>query len=186
MVDFDAFASDIVYGGLRSMLEIKVLVCYLLDRVKEPMSRKQLCDCVQETGLVNYFDINTAIDELLESGMIYEDMYQGDEALFLAEKGKNNAAVLETTLTNTTRDRSVKAALKLLARARTERETKSEITKTETGYQVAFEIEGFGEKLMGLSLYAADVLQAEQLKEAFLNDAAGLYTTVIDKLTSEK
>ena len=41
MVEFDAFAGDIALGGLRNMLEIKILVCYMLSRVKEPMSRKR-------------------------------------------------------------------------------------------------------------------------------------------------
>ena len=57
MVEFDAFAGDIALGGLRNMLEIKILVCYMLSRVKEPMTRKQLCDCLQEEGLVNFFDL---------------------------------------------------------------------------------------------------------------------------------
>ena len=52
MVEFDAFAGDVIVGGLRNMLEIKILVCYMLSRVTEPMTRKQLCDCLQETGLV--------------------------------------------------------------------------------------------------------------------------------------
>lgn len=185
MAEFDAFASGISYGGLRSMLEIKILVCYLLDRVKEPMSREQLSECLQSTGLVNYFDLSSAIDELLESSLIYETLYLDEKCLCVSESGKKNAEVLETNLTNTARERSVKSALKLLARARAERETKVKIEKSQTGYNVTFNIESFGENLMNLSLYAADILQAEQLKEAFLNDPAKLYVSVIDILTSE-
>ena len=183
MAGFDAFASGIVYGGLRNMLEIKILVCYLLDKVKEPMTRAQLCECLQNTGLVNYFDLNTAIDELLESKMICETEYLGETSLEVTEAGKSNSRILETTLTNTTRERSVKAALKLLARARAERETNVNIEKNETGYTVTFIIESHGDKLMSLSLYAADILQAEQLKDAFLDAPAKLYITVIDTLT---
>lgn len=184
MVEFDAFAGDIAFGGLRNMLEIKILVCYMLSRVKEPMSRKQLCDCLQETGLVNFFDLNEAIDDLLKQKMIQEEAYLNETCLTATEEGKNHAETLETTLTNTLRERSVKSALKMLARAKAERETKVEINKTETGYNVTFAIDGLGENLLTLSLYAADILQAEQLRENFLNNPAEVYSKIIDLLTS--
>lgn len=185
MAKFDAFASGIIFGGLRNMLEIKILVCYLLDKVKEPMSRKQMCDCLQDTGLVNYFDLNTAIDELLSAKMICEVEYLGEKCLSVTPAGRSSSKELETALTNTTRDRSVKAALKLLARARAERETTVNIEETASGYNVTFIIESADEQLMSLSLYVADILQAEQLKEAFLSNPAGIYTLIIDKLTGE-
>ena len=170
MVEFDAFAGDIALGGLRSMLEIKILVCYMLSRVKEPMTRKQLCDCLQEEGLVNFFDLNEAIDDLLKQKMLQEEEYLNETCLTVTEAGRSNAETLETTLTNTLRERSVKSALKMLSRAKAERETNVEIEKTETGYNVTFKIEGLGENLLTVSLYAADILQAEQLKENFLNN----------------
>lgn len=183
MVEFDAFAGDIVLGGLRNMLEIKILVCYMLSRVKEPMTRKQLCDCLQETGLVNFFDLNEAIDDLLKQKMIQEEEYLNETCLTATEAGKSNAETLETTLTNTLRERSVNSALKMLARAKAERETDVKIAKTETGYNVTFIIDGLGENLLTLSLYAADILQAEQLKENFLNNPSEVYSKIVDLLT---
>jgi hypothetical protein len=183
MVEFDAFAGDIALGGLRNMLEIKILVCYMLSRVKEPMTRKQLCDCLQEEGLVNFFDLNEAIDDLLKQKMLQEE-YLNETCITVTEAGRSNAETLETTLTNTLRERSVKSALKMLSRAKAERETKVEIEKTETGYNVTFKIEGLGENLLTLSLYVADILQAEQLRENFLNNPSGVYSGVIDLLTS--
>ena len=70
MEKFDAFASGIDFGGLRNMFDIKILVCYILKSVKTPMTRTQICDAMQKTGLVNFFDANSAIDELLKTGTI--------------------------------------------------------------------------------------------------------------------
>ena len=186
MVEFDAFAGDIALGGLRNMLEIKILVCYMLSRVKEPMSRKQLCDCLQENGLVNFFDTNAAIDDLLNQKMLKEKEYQKETCLTTTEAGKENAETLETTLSPSVRERSVNAALKVLARAKAEREVKVDITKTETGYSVTFRIDGLGENLLTLSLYAADILQAEQLRENFLNNPAEVYSEIIGLLTTNR
>ncbi len=186
MVEFDAFAGDIALGGLRNMLEIKILVCYILSRVNEPMSRKQLCDSLQQNGLVNYFDTNVAIDDLLNQKMLKEEEYQKETCLTTTEAGKENAETLETTLSPSVRERSVNTALKVLARAKAEREVKVDITKTETGYSVTFRIDGLGENLLTLSLYAADILQAEQLRENFLNNPAEVYSEIIGLLTTNR
>lgn len=186
MVEYDAFASGIEYGGLRNMLEIKILICYMLSMVKEPMTRKQLAACLQETGLVNYFDLNTAIDELLTTGgSIYEADYLGEQALYITEKGRYNARTLETTLIKATRDRAVAAAMKLLSRARAERETVVNIVKSESGYNVTLGIDGLGEQLLKVSVYAPDILQAEKLKEGFLDNPSKLYECIIDSLLGE-
>lgn len=186
MVEYDAFASGIEYGGLRNMLEIKILICYMLSMVKEPMTRKQLAACLQETGLVNYFDLNAAIDELLATGgSIYEADYLGEQALYVTETGKYNARTLETTLTRTIRDRAVAAAMKLLSRARAERETVADIVRTDSGYNVTFGIDGLDEQLLRVSVYAPDILQAEKLKEGFLDDPSRLYECIVDCLLSE-
>ncbi len=183
MAEFDAFASGVTFGGLRNMLEIKVLVCYILDRVKEPMQRKLLCECLQDGGLVNYFDLVSAIDDLIGNGMIYGHDKDGEEYLTVTESGKTNAEVLETTLLPMTREKAVNAALKILAKAKAERDNTVVIKRTDTGFKVEFTLKGFGEELMKLSLYAADILQADKLKEALLNDPVAVYSFVIDNLT---
>ena len=157
----------------------------MLSRVKAPMSRKQLCDCLQEAGLVNFFDLNEAIDDLLKQKMLVETEYLGETCLTVSEAGRNNAETLETTLTNTLRERSVKSALKMLSRAKAERETKVDIIKNETGYNVTFKIDGLGENLLTLSLYVADILQAEQLRENFLNNPSQIYSQILDVMTAE-
>ncbi len=185
MVNFDAFASGIDFGGLRSMLEIKILICYILDSVKTPMKRNQICDVLQKTGLVNFFDTNSAIDELLESRAIIEEDYVGEPHLVTTAKGSNSAKELEKQLLPGVRDRAVKAALNIVARARSERENKVEIDKVDNGYDVTFVIESNGEKMLSLTLNVADEWQAEQLKDGFLDDPGALYADIINRLIGE-
>lgn len=186
MVSFDAFAGGIEFGGLHSMLEIKILICYILKSVKTPMKRNQICDSLQKTGLVNFFDANGAIDELLDNGTICESEYVGETHLTITETGAKSASALENTLLPGVRDRAVKAALNIVSRARSERENKVRIEKLEDGCNVTFEIESLGETMLSLTLNVADVLQAEQLKEGFLNDSNALYSDIIDRLLGNK
>ncbi len=185
MVEYDAFAGGIEFGGLRSMLEIKILICYILDSVKTPMTRNQICDALQKTGLVNYFDANSAIDELLENKAVKEEEYVGEAHLVVTAKGSLSAKELEKQLLPGVRDRAVKTALNIVARARSERENKVEIKKVENGYDVTFEIESNGDKLLSLTLNVSDEWQAEQLKDGFLDDPGALYSDIINRLIGE-
>ncbi len=186
MAKFDAFAGGIDYGGLRSMLDIKILVCYILNSVKVPMTRAQISEAMQKTGLVNFFDVNSAIDELLENGAILEKEYVGEPHLVVSQIGANSATELEKNLLPGVRDRAIKTALNIVSRARSERENKVTIEKLEDSYNVTFEIESFGQTMLSLTLNVADVLQAEQLKDGFLDDPGALYSDIIDRLVGDK
>lgn len=186
MAKFDAFASGIDYGGLRSMLDIKILVCYILKSVKAPMTRAQICDAMQQTGLANYFDVNSAIDELLQTKAVLEKEYVGEPHLVVSQVGGNSAVELEKNLLPGVRERAVKAALNIVSRARSERENKVTIEKLEDSCNVTFEIESLGETMLSLTLNVADVLQAEQLRDGFLNDPGALYSDIIDRLIGAK
>lgn len=186
MVEFDAFAGGIEIGGLRSILEIKILICYILKSVKTPMKRNQICDSLQKTGLVNYFDANSAIDELLENGTIVEVEYVGETHLAVTPLGASSATALENQLLPGVRDRAVKAALNIVARATSERENKVSIERLEDSVNVTFEIESLGQTMLSLTLNVADVLQAEQLKDGFLDDPGALYSDIIDRLIGDK
>ena len=186
MAKFDAFASGIDFGGLRNMLDIKILVCYILKSVKEPMTRAQICDAMQQTGLANFFDVNSAIDELLENGALVEKDYVGEPHLVVSQVGASSATELEKNLLPGARERAVKAALNIVSRARSERENKVTVEKTDDGCNVTFEIESMGITMLSLTLNVADILQAEQLKDGFLNDPGALYSDIIERLTGEK
>ncbi len=186
LVKFDAFAGGIEIGGLRNMLDIKILICYILKSVKVPMKRAQICDTLQKTGLVNYFDANSAIDELLETNTVREEDFMGEPHITVTALGRNSATELENTLLPGVRDKAVKTALNVVARARSERENNVIITKKDDSCDVTFEIQSNGEVLLSLTLNVADVLQAEQLKDGFLDNPDELYSDIIDRLIGDK
>ncbi len=186
MDSFDAFQGGVEYGGLRSRNEIRILVCYLLSRVGEPLSVSQLAECLSGIGLVNYFEISEAAGYLLQSGAVGAAPYHGGECLTVTQSGREIAGTLESSLTRSVRDKAVGAAFKLLSRARSERENAVTVEKREGGYFVTFVMTGFSEEILKLTLFAADGMQAEMLKDGFLNDPTGFYTSVIDKLIKKE
>ena len=72
-MEVDAFTAGVEPGGLNSTRDIKILCCYLLNYVNQPVQHEQLVEALTVTGLVNYFEVASAISELLMMGNVIQD-----------------------------------------------------------------------------------------------------------------
>ena len=183
-MEYDAFDAGIELGGLRNRDDIRLLVCYLLKSVDAPMTRQMLNDAMQEDGLANYFEVGPAIEELLKTGNITADIADDEEVLSVTDKGREAAELLQTSLPKTVREKAVNSAIRLTTRAKIERENKIEVKKEENGgYNITFTLFDRDTELMKLSIFVADSLQLEQVKQNFIDDPVKVYSTIITSLT---
>ncbi|MCH5190266.1 MAG: DUF4364 family protein [Oscillospiraceae bacterium] len=183
-MEYDAFDAGIELGGLRNRDDIRLLVCYLLKSVDSPMTRQMLNEAMQEDGLANYFEVGQAIEELLKTANITADIVGEDEVISVTQKGREAAEMLETSLPRTVREKAVNSAIRLITKARVERENKIEVTKEENGgYTITFTLFDKNTQFMKLSVYVCDSLQLEQVKQNFINDPVKVYSTIITSLT---
>ncbi|MCR4594579.1 MAG: DUF4364 family protein [Clostridiales bacterium] len=183
-MDFDAFDAGIELGGLRNRDDIRLLICYLLKSVESPMTRQMLNDAMQEDGLANYFEVGQAIEELMKTGNIVFDIQDGEEVFTVTDKGRDAAEMLQTSLPRTVREKAVNAAIRLITKARVERENNIEVEKDPAGgFKITFTL--FDQKIefMKLTVHVNDELQLEQVKNNFINDPAKVYSTIITSLT---
>ncbi|MBQ7726596.1 MAG: DUF4364 family protein, partial [Clostridia bacterium] len=60
-------------GGLFSTAEIKILVCYILSALNEPVPGALLADVLHIEGIANIFEVVSAMDSLCESGHLTAD-----------------------------------------------------------------------------------------------------------------
>lgn len=65
---FDTFDEGINLGGMRSKNEIKTLICYLYNSVKENMDKGIVIQAILKQGLANYFETSSAFDDLVMNG----------------------------------------------------------------------------------------------------------------------
>lgn len=183
-MEYDAFDAGIELGGLRNRDDIRLLVCYLLKSVDAPMTRQMLNDAMQEDGLANYFEVGQAIEELLKTGNITADIADDEEVLSVTDKGREAAELLQTSLPKTVREKAVNSAIRLTTRAKIERDNKIEVKKEENGgYNITFTLFDRDTELMKLSIFVADSLQLEQVKQNFIDDPVKVYSTIITSLT---
>ena len=181
-MNHDAFSAGVEPGGLYSSQEIKILICYMLAGVDEPLPRQSVLEIIAAGGMANFFEAGAAIDELIR----LHNLTEGEDGrLYLTEDGRQAASTLSGMIPFTLRERSVQAALKLLTRMRREKETRVTVKKLEHGRLVTCEIQDAGQPLLSFSLRVADDLQAGLIRERFLEDPTLIYSSLIALLTGD-
>ena len=76
-------------GGLRSKNEIKILICYLFDSVKDKMSQSLVVEAIRADELANFFEIVVAFEELVKDGnLIAKETVDGEQCYSLSDNGK--------------------------------------------------------------------------------------------------
>lgn len=178
-------AFDVEPGGLRTSGEIKILICYLLGVAKTPLLRRWIDQVFLEHSLANYFDVADALGDLVANGSIESRPQEGEEAYTLTESGRSSAALLETTLPFSVREKAVKSATRLLAKRRNERENQVLVEKVTGGYMVSCSVLDHELELMTVRLLVSDEMQVELLRETFLQSPLKVYQSVLSLMTGD-
>jgi len=99
-----------MFGDTSDLAENKLLLLYIFDRIKLPISNNQITQIVLENNFINYFTLHQYISELLTSGFLKYTAEDKKHRLIITEKGskvltmfenrlpKNKAEVLNTYL----------------------------------------------------------------------------------------
>ena len=173
------FSAGVEPGGIYQSTDIKLLVCYMLAGLNEPLPRQTVLDIVAGDGMANFFDTGSAIDDLIELGNLSES---ADGLLSLTETGREAAQDLAGRLPYTLRERAVTAAIALLARERRAKENSFSVQKLPQGCAVTCRIHEGDSDLLSLTLQVADEQQANLLGQNFINDPVALYQAILSLL----
>ncbi len=176
--EFDAFAEGVEPGGLRSKTQIKILITFLVSKIKDPLRDTVIIESLQLHGLANYFEVSQALDELIDNG----NLSTSDGLVYITPKGSLSVDELSQELPKSVKETALADAVNLQLLEKRESENTVDINKTEKGYFVTFRVTHKDENLMELTVYAADFEQAEQLKHNFLKDPSHVYSTVVTSL----
>ena len=184
-MEFDAFTAGVSLGGLRSKNDIKLLICYMLFSVGQPLSKDEVLSALQEKGLANYFEINDAFSDLINNGNIRAD--ETDSSKFaITAAGNLIATQLDSALPISVREKALEATLSLLAKIKRESENTVTIRKEPAGYSVHCNISGGeGVDLLGIGLVVPDNMQAELVKKNFQADPDLIYACTLALLTRD-
>ncbi len=170
------------YGGLFSTADIRILICYILSTIGEPVPGKLLADTLHYEGIANCFEVNDSIAFLCENGQL-EPVDPKEDTYITTSKGKEVADTLKTSLSMTTKKRAYIAATTMLARFKNAKETDIKISREgDKTFITCSAIDG-ETPFMSVKLLACDQDQALFIKDKFLSDPTKIYSTLIDLLT---
>lgn len=167
------------FGG-----DLKVIICYLLSTLKEPVPITETAQLFHYEGIANYFDTQTAIYELEKEGYITQSV-KGKDLMIIAEKGEALSSTLKESVSIILREKLYNAVVKMLARYKAERDTNIEISEEKSGYLLTCKVNGGEETLLSFSIMLPNMAQANSLKERILKNPKYYCDAFIDLLTDD-
>lgn len=178
----NAASAGVTHGGLFNTAEIKILICYILNAINEPVPVNMLGNVLHYEGIANAFEVSDAVISLAESGQIKQHD-SAEDTYIITQSGRNVAETLQTSLSYTVKNRAYIATLKMISNFKNAKETDFSITKDDNHTYITCSALDGGLPFLSVKLMVADESQANCIKEKFLNNPSEIYSGIIDLLT---
>ena len=170
-------------GFIHDMMDVKILILFVMGRVKYPVDREQLYElCFQDDSL-SYFDVCTAVPQMLESGHLEYQAEDGQELYVITEKGRSDGPLTEDSLAFTVKQRAEDAVTRFNRQIRRKSLVSTEVVSREEGKASVIVTlkDDFG-MLMKLELPAPNQRQAVRLSKLFEEKAEMVYNLMMLEL----
>lgn len=182
----DAMNAGVNPGGLQSRTDIRVLICYILEKNPSPVPLDLVKEQLHFEGIANYFETAFAITELQESGNIVAAEEEGLHLYSITDSGRSVCSALEKGLPQSVKDNALKITQTIINRRRNERENKVVLEKNDFGYFVTCSVMEKDLELVSVKLLVPDKETAKNVKNNFLNNPIETLVNVTASLTGMK
>lgn len=164
---------------LNSVHGVKVLLCFLLNRLNRDITEEQLYEIVLDSEVINYFYYAEALDVLLKNESVKRTERDGKTYIELEEKGRLGADYFNDTIPYYFRKQLLKTAMYYFARLDRESRANIEIISKSNGCDVKCTLKDVNFDIMRLTLYAPDEEQAKLIRDKIMLDPNEFYRKVI-------
>jgi hypothetical protein len=170
-------------GFIHDMLDVKVLILFVMARVSYPVTTGEIYELCYQDDCLSYFDVCTAIPEMVKSGHLKED----GEKYVITEKGKADGSLTEDSIAFTVKQRAENAVAKYNRQIRRSSFVKTQAIPRESGdYSVIMALDDEMGNLMTLELVAPDQRQAVRLGKLFEKKAEMVYNLTMAELLDDE
>ena len=171
-------------GFIHDMMDVKVLILYVMSRVNYPVTVQQIYELCYQDECLSYFDVCTAIPEMVASGHLKQ---VDDERYEITEKGRSDGALTEDSIAFTVKQRAENAVTRFNRQLRRSSFVKTQIIPRENGDQsVMMILDDEVGNLMTLELIAPDQRQAVRLSKLFEHKAETVYSLIMAELLDDE
>ena len=169
------------FGFIHDRLDIKILILYILRRLRDPAQFGTLTELTMCDGGVSYFDFSECLAELVKTGHVSLE----DGGYVITEKGERNGSVTEVNLPYSVRckaDESTTALRAAIVRDALIETSHSRIPDSESGWETSLSIaDGVGE-IISMKIFAASEKHAIALEKGFRKNAEKAYAALLEIL----
>lgn len=172
-----------MFGDTSDLAENKLLLLYIFDKIKYPISNAQITQIILENSFINYFTLHQYISELLTANFLEYTTENSKQRLFITEKGSKVLSMFQGRLSKGKLeiiDNYLKIHLENI---------KKEITVTadytienKSNYIVSLRAVENGNLLIDLKLNLPSNKQARDLCSKWKNSSSELYDKIIKLL----
>ena len=171
-------------GFIHDMMDVKVLILYVMARSSYPLTCQEVYELCYQDECLSYFDVCTAIPEMVASGHIKQ---LDEERYEITEKGRQDGALIEDSIAFTVKQRAENAVAKFNRQLRRSSFVKTQVVPRESGdYSVIMALDDEMGNLMTLELVAPDQRQAVRLGRLFERKAEDIYNLTMTELLDEE
>ena len=171
-------------GFIHDMLDVKVLILYVMARVSYPVTIQQIYELCYQDDCLSYFDVCTAIPELVNSKHLKE---AENDCYVITDKGKADGALTEDSVAFTVKQRAENAVARFNRQIRRSSFVKTQIVPREKGdFSVIMALDDEMGNLMTLELVAPNQRQAIRLAKLFEKKAENVYNLTMAELLDDE
>ena len=171
-------------GFIHDMMDVKVLILFVMSRVGYPVNVQQIYELCFQDDCLSYFDICTALPEMVESNHlknVENDCYE------ITEKGRETAKLVEDSIAFSVRQKAENAVDRFNRKARRSSFVRTEMTQRENGdFSVVVSLDDEMGNLMKLELVAPNQRQANRLSRLMEKKAEAVYNLTMAELLDDE
>lgn len=170
-------------GFIHDLMDVKALILFVMARTKYPATEQQIYELCFQNEHLSYFDVRTAIPQLVESG----HLEQNGEEYSITEKGRSQGALVEDTVPFTIRQRAENAVTDFNRQIHRSSFVKTGTRQHDSGdFGVVLELSDEFGSLMTLELTAPNQRQAIRLRRLMEKKAEAIYNLAMAELLDEE
>jgi len=167
-------------GFIHDMMDVKVLILFAMARSNYPMTSQDIYEVCYQDECLSYFDVCTAIPELLKSGHLKQ---VEDEKYEITEKGRQDGELTADSIAFTVKQRTENAVARYNRQVRRSSFVKTQVIPRQNNeFAVMLSLDDEVGNLMKLELVAPDQRQAIRLSRLFEKKAEVIYNLTMSEL----
>ena len=171
-------------GFIHDMMDVKVLILFVMARVSYSVNIQQIYELCYQDDCLSYFDVCTAVPEMVKSGHLKE---VENEQYEITEKGRADGSLTEDSIAYSVKQKADNAVARFNRQIRRSSFVKTQILPREGGdYSVIMSLDDEMGNLMTLELLAPNQRQAIRLGKLFEKKAEAVYSLTMAELLDEE